>query len=196
MQELIKRFLDEGLSRRGLIKKLGALGIGISQARSLLEAFQASEAAGQGLPVPGSTTVKGTGGELLMAQAKAAGAEYLFSNPGSFETGIFDAQITSGVPLIMGLHEGIVISLADGYHREAETGVCEIHVVAGTAQARASYTTPAATARQWWSPPDCSTTRSGATRVNWRRGPGTTRKKSHGSSRRSAGRRARPRVCR
>ena len=53
MQELIKRFLDQGLSRRGLIKKLGALGIGISQARSLLEAFQASEAAGQGLPVPG-----------------------------------------------------------------------------------------------------------------------------------------------
>jgi benzoylformate decarboxylase len=137
MQELIKRFLDEGLSRRGLIKKLGALGIGISQAHTLLEAFQASEAAGQGLPVPGSTTVKGTGGELLMAQAKAAGAEYLFSNPGSFETGIFDAQITSGVPLIMGLHEGIVISLADGYHRASlKPAFVNIHVVAGTAQAQ------------------------------------------------------------
>src|SRR5947207_5795154 len=117
MQHLVKRFLDEGLSRRGLIQKLSALGIGIVQARSLLEAFQISEDAGKGLPVPGSTTIKGTGGELLMAQAKAAGAEYLFSNPGSFETGLYDAQITSGVPLIMGLHEGIVISLADGYHR-------------------------------------------------------------------------------
>ena len=137
MQELVKRFLDEGLSRRGLIQKLSALGIGLAQARSLLEAFQASEEAGKGLPVPGSTTVKGTGGELLMAQAKAAGSEYLFSNPGSFETGLFDAQITSGVPLIMGLHEGIVISLADGYHRASlKPAFVNIHVVAGTAQAQ------------------------------------------------------------
>ena len=88
MQRLVKRFLDEGLSRRGLIRRLGALGIGISQARSLLEAFDVSEEAGKGLPTPGSTIVKGTGGDLLMAQAKAAGSEYLFSNPGSFETGI------------------------------------------------------------------------------------------------------------
>lgn len=43
MQHLIKRFLDEGLSRRGLIQKLTALGIGIAQATSLLEAFQISE---------------------------------------------------------------------------------------------------------------------------------------------------------
>ena len=40
MQELVKRFLDEGLSRRGLIHKLGALGIGLAQAQSLLEAFR------------------------------------------------------------------------------------------------------------------------------------------------------------
>src|SRR5215510_13676957 len=136
MQELVKRFLDAGLSRRGLIQKLGALGIGLTQAKSMLDAFQTSEQAGKGLPVPGATTVKGTGGELLMAQAKAAGAEYLFSNPGSFETGIFDAQINSGVPLIMGLHEGIVISMADGYHRASlKPAFVNIHVVAGTAQA-------------------------------------------------------------
>jgi thiamine pyrophosphate-dependent acetolactate synthase large subunit-like protein len=136
MQELVKRFLDAGISRRGLIQKLGALGIGLAEATSMLQAFQTSEEAGKGLPVPGATTVKGTGGELLMAQAKAAGSEYLFSNPGSFETGLFDAQITSGVPLIMGLHEGIVISLADGYHRASlKPAFVNLHVVAGTAQA-------------------------------------------------------------
>jgi hypothetical protein len=80
MQQLVKRFLDQGLSRRGLIQKLSALGIGLAQAQSLMEALQTSEDAGQGLPVPGSTTVKGTGGELLMAQVKAAGSEYLFCN--------------------------------------------------------------------------------------------------------------------
>src|SRR5947207_15554278 len=115
MQHLIHRFLDGRLTRRSLVRSLTALGL--AQTRSLLDALQTSEQAGEGLPVPGSTTVKGTGGELLMAQAKAAGSEYLFCNPGSFETGLYDAQITSGVPLIMGLHEGIVISLADGYHR-------------------------------------------------------------------------------
>jgi len=94
MQQLIKRFLDEGLTRRGLVQKLSALGIGLTQAQSILEGFQTSEDAGKGLPVPGSTTVKGTGGELLMAQVKAAGSEYVFSNPGSFETGLYDAQLT------------------------------------------------------------------------------------------------------
>jgi len=136
MQELVKRFLDDGLSRRGLIRKLSTMGIGLAQAQGLLQSFQASEDAGKGLPVPGATTMKGTGGELLMAQAKAAGAEYLFSNPGSFETGLFDAQITAGVPLIMGLHEGIVIAMADGYHRASlKPAFVNVHVVAGTAQA-------------------------------------------------------------
>jgi len=73
MRELIKSFLDEGLSRRGLIQKLGALGIGLAQAQGLLQAFQDSEDAGKGLAVPGSSTLKGTGGELVMAQAQAAG---------------------------------------------------------------------------------------------------------------------------
>src|ERR1044071_2122793 len=137
MQQLVKRLLDEGISRRGLIRKLSALGIGLAEAQSFLEGFQASEDAGKGLPVPGSTMMKGTGGELLMAQAKAAGAEYLFCNPGSFETGLYDAQIGSGVPLIMGLHEGIVISMADGYHRASlKPAFVNIHVVAGTAQAQ------------------------------------------------------------
>ncbi len=136
MQQLVKRFLDEGLSRRGLIRKLSALGIGLAQAQSLLDAFQISEDAGKGLPAPGSTMAKGTGGELLMAQAKAAGSEYLFCNPGSFEVGLYDAQVTSGVPLIMGLHEGIVIAMADGYHRASlKPAFVNIHVVAGTAQA-------------------------------------------------------------
>ncbi|MBI3695610.1 MAG: thiamine pyrophosphate-binding protein [Acidobacteria bacterium] len=81
--------------------------------------------------------MEGTGGELVMAQAKAAGAEYLFTNPGSFEVGLFDAQIdTPGVQLIMGLHEGIVISMADGYHRvSGKPAFVNVHVIAGTAQA-------------------------------------------------------------
>jgi thiamine pyrophosphate-dependent acetolactate synthase large subunit-like protein len=117
------------------MRKLSGLGVSLAGAQSIVESLQASEEAGKGLPVPGSTTMTGTGGELVMAQAKAAGAEYLFTNPGSFEVGFFDAQPTSGIPLIMGLHEGIVISMADGYHRvSGKPAFVNVHVIAGTAQ--------------------------------------------------------------
>jgi benzoylformate decarboxylase len=136
MQQLVQRFFDETLSRRGLVRKLTGIGISLAGAQSILQSFQESEDAGRGLPVPGSTPMRGTGGELVMAQAKAAGSQYLFTNPGSFEVGLFDAQPGSGIPLIMGLHEGIVISMADGYHRTSgKPAFVNIHVIAGTAQA-------------------------------------------------------------
>lgn len=136
MQEFVQRFLEEGLSRRDLIQKLSGLGMSLAAAQSIAQNLEVSEEAGKGLPVPGSTTMRGTGGELVMAQAKAAGSEYLFTNPGSFEVGFFDAQPSSGIPLIMGLHEGIVISMADGYHRVSlKPSFVNIHVIAGTAQA-------------------------------------------------------------
>jgi benzoylformate decarboxylase len=79
----------------------------------------------------------GSGGELVIAQAKAAGAEYLFANPGSMEVGFYDALIDApGMHLIMGLHEGIVISMADGYHHvSGKPAFVNLHVAAGTAQA-------------------------------------------------------------
>jgi benzoylformate decarboxylase len=136
VQHLVQRFLDEGITRRGLMRKLSALGMTAAAAQSVVQSLKASEDAGKGLPVPGSQTMTGSGGETVMAQAKAAGSEYLFTNPGSFEVGIFDAQVTSGVPLIMGLHEGLVIAMADGYHRTSlKPAFVNIHVVAGTAQA-------------------------------------------------------------
>jgi benzoylformate decarboxylase len=136
MQALVQRFLEEGFSRRRMLRTLSGLGISAAAAQTILEPLRASEEAGQGLAVPGSTTLRGTGGELVMAQAKAAGSEYLFTNPGSFEVGFFDAQPGSGIPLIMGLHEGIVISMADGYHRTSlKPAFVNIHVIAGTAQA-------------------------------------------------------------
>ena len=73
---------------------------------------------------------------MVVAQAKAAGVEYLFTNPGSYEVGFFDALVdTPGLQLIMGLHEGIVISMADGYHKvSGKPAFVNVHVIAGTAQ--------------------------------------------------------------
>ena len=52
-------------------------------------------------------TITGTGGMLLLQTLKDAGVEYLFTNPGSAETGIFAAIAEDGDQrLVMGKHEG------------------------------------------------------------------------------------------
>ena len=135
MQQLIKRFLDKEFILRGLSRELASVGLTAAAAQSLLETLDATETAESSLSVPGTRELTGSGGELVTEQAKAAGSEYLFTNPGSFEVGLFDAQITSGVPLIIGLHEGIVAAMADGYHRASlKPAFVNVHVIAGTAQ--------------------------------------------------------------
>ena len=49
---------------------------------------------------------------------------------------VFDAVIDNpGIQLIMGLHEGIVIAMADGYHKvSGKPAFVNVHVIAGTAQ--------------------------------------------------------------
>lgn len=78
----------------------------------------------------------GTGGELLVAQIRAAGVRYIFTNPGSLEAGFFDALVDAPeLPVIMGLHEGIVIAMADGYAKATgDVAFVNVHTIAGTAQ--------------------------------------------------------------
>jgi thiamine pyrophosphate-dependent acetolactate synthase large subunit-like protein len=136
MQQLIRRYLDRDLGRRGFIEGLAGMGFTLAAAKAFLEPLDASERAAVHPDAAAATTIEGTGGDLVVAQAKAAGAEYLFTNPGSFEVGFYDAFTdTPGMQLIMGLHEGIVISMADGYHRVSrKPAFVNVHVVAGTAQ--------------------------------------------------------------
>ncbi|MBI1790033.1 MAG: thiamine pyrophosphate-binding protein [Acidobacteria bacterium] len=136
MQELVRGYLDRALSRRGFVEGLSRLGFTAAAAQAILKPLVASETAAARADAPGGFSAQGTGGELVVQQAKAAGVEYLFTNPGSFEVGFFDAFVdTPGMQLIMGLHEGIVISMADGYHRvSGKPGFVNVHVIAGTAQ--------------------------------------------------------------
>lgn len=138
MRELVKRYFEQSLSRRGFARGMANLGFTAAAAKAVLGDLDAAEPAP---PVRGSETggamMEGTGGELVVAQAKAAGAAYLFTNPGSYEVGIFDALVDEpGMHMIMGLHEGVVIAMADGYHRVSlKPALVNVHVIAGTAQA-------------------------------------------------------------
>jgi benzoylformate decarboxylase len=137
MRTIVSQYLDHGLSRRGFLKRMTALGFTAAAAEAVLEPLEASERAGEtALGALDAVSVEGTGAELVVAQAKAAGARYLFTNPGSVEAPFFDAfSDTSGMQLIMGLHEGVVTSMADGYYKATlEPVFVNVHVVAGTAQ--------------------------------------------------------------
>ena len=85
MNRLVHGYLEHRISRRAFGRSLAALGITAAGVRSIC---QASEAVAQGTGT-GARQFTGTGGELMVAQMKAAGVRYLFTNPGSFEVGFF-----------------------------------------------------------------------------------------------------------
>lgn len=131
MRGLVDGFIGQRLSRRAFVQSLGAIGVSSAGIAATLRSAEAVSTGSAGM----GQEIRGTGGELMVEQMKAAGVEYLFTNPGSFEVGLFDAFLDQPMQLIMGLHEGIVISMADGYNKvTGEPGFVNVHVIAGTAQ--------------------------------------------------------------
>ena len=81
-------------------------------------------------------TISGTGGMILVKMLKECGVEYLFTNPGSAETGLFAAVAEDGdLRIAMAKHEGLVSAMADGYYRTSgKVGVAIAHVTGGSLQ--------------------------------------------------------------
>ena len=133
MRQLVEQFLGSRISRRTFVQALAGLGVSAAGVESVVHAAEASV---KGAAPGTGWTVNGTGGDLMVAQMQAAGVKFVFTNPGSFEVGFFDAFLNQPMQLIVGLHEGLVISMADGYHKiSGEPAFVNIHVIAGTAQA-------------------------------------------------------------
>jgi benzoylformate decarboxylase len=136
MRELLGEYLDGHLTRRGFLQSLVAAGFTASAARSVVRAAEIGGSEHSSDTAPGSYRIHGTAGDLLAEQIKAAGTKYIFTNPGSVEVAFFDA-LTDRPELfiIMGLHEGVVLSMADGYHKVSQKpAVVNVHAVAGTGQ--------------------------------------------------------------
>jgi len=133
MRALIRDYYDGRLSRRDFVGRLVAAGLTAAAARSVVEAADLGSLPGT---PPASTVFSGTGGELLVEQVKAAGSRYLFTNPGSLEVAFFDALIDRPeLELVVGLHEGIVIAMADAYHKVSrQPAFVNVHAAVGTAQ--------------------------------------------------------------
>ncbi len=139
MRDLLRDYYDGRLSRRAFFGRLVATGLTASAARSIIEAA----GAGGGLepqvaaaPPASVQAFSGTGGELLVEQVKAAGTRYVFTNPGSTEVGFFDALTDRPeLEVVVGLHEGIVVGMADAYQKiSRQPTFVNVHAAVGTAQ--------------------------------------------------------------
>jgi len=118
MRDLVKQYLDHGISRRQLMKGLGALGFSTMAARSMVRALAPVSADAAEVPATAMRQVQGTGGKLFVEQLKAAGVKYLFFNPSTGDAPIYDALADDPmVQLIKGVQEGAVVAMADGYAR-------------------------------------------------------------------------------
>ncbi len=121
MKDLIKQYLDDGLSRRQLMSGLSALGLSTVAAKAVAQSLAPAASA----PASAMREVHGSGGALFVAQLKAAGVQHIFFNPSTGDYPIFDALVDEpGITLIKGVHEGAVVAMADGYARASgRTGV-------------------------------------------------------------------------
>jgi len=119
MKDLIKQYLDHGVSRRNFLTSLGTLGLTASAADAMansLAPFVAQDPSTEATPREGMRMVRGTGGALLVAQLKAAGVRHLFCNPSGGVGPFFDALVDEpDMHVIKALEEGALGAMADGY---------------------------------------------------------------------------------
>ena len=119
MKELIKQYLDRGISRRRLVSGLSAMGMSTVAARAVAQNLAPLSQAPAPGPAPAAIReVSGNGGKLFVEQLRAAGVEYIFFNPSTGDHPIFDALVdVPDIHVIKGIQEGAVVAMADGYAR-------------------------------------------------------------------------------
>lgn len=117
MKDLIKQYLDSGVSRRSFLSGLGTLGVSAAAAEAMagsLAPFMAQQG-GADAP-PWLQPMRAPGGALLVAQLKAAGIRHVFVNPHGASGTFFDALVDEpDIHIIKALEEGALGAMCDGY---------------------------------------------------------------------------------
>jgi benzoylformate decarboxylase len=112
MRELVKQYLDAGLSRRDFGKALIAFGMTSAAANSIVAAVaEVTEP-----DVAAGVKFTGTGAEVLVETLRAANVEYLFCTTATGMSSLFDALSSRmDVNLILSIAESQATSMAHGY---------------------------------------------------------------------------------
>ena len=115
MRNLVKDYLDLGLSRRGFLKAMAAAGFTMAAAESVLKSMTPvahPQTAGKEYLKP----FEGNGGALLAEQLLQTGTEYVFVGNGSGLGAFCDAVIERPkLKLVLATHEAHVVAMASGY---------------------------------------------------------------------------------
>jgi thiamine pyrophosphate-dependent acetolactate synthase large subunit-like protein len=119
VKDLIKQYLEQGISRRTLMRGLGAAGLTGGVAKSIIDSLTISPAMAQEATAAGKIRpMQGNGGMLYIQQLKAAGVKFVFCNPSTGDAPFYDALVdVPEIQLIKGIQEGAVVAMADGYAR-------------------------------------------------------------------------------
>jgi len=120
MRELVRSYLQNGLSRREFVKRMVQSGFSLVAANSVLASLPPAFGQGEANKEPKSytRTFRGMGGELLAEQLQDAGVEYLFLGNGTGVSPLCDAVVDRpSMKLILAVNEGVCVAMADGYSR-------------------------------------------------------------------------------
>ena len=118
MRELVRSYLESGLSRRGFIDRMVQSGFTLAAAQAVVGALTPALAQNENQHQSFTRPFRGTGGELLAEQLRAAGVEYLFLGNGSGISPLCDAAVDrADLKIILAVHEGLCVAMADGYSR-------------------------------------------------------------------------------
>lgn len=136
MKRAAKLLLDRRMSRRAFVSEVAGLGVAAASASRVAASLSAQTLPETGAS-PGRVVENVTGGELMAEFLLDWDVPYIFGLGGSEEVGFLDALVDRvALQYVHGLHEGSVMSMADGYARATgRTAFMNVHSVAGTAHA-------------------------------------------------------------
>jgi thiamine pyrophosphate-dependent acetolactate synthase large subunit-like protein len=131
MRQVARQFLDRKIGRRAFLSRFAEMGVAGAAASRI--AGSLAEAS----PSPGRIVENMTGGEVMAELPLEWNAPYVFGLGGSEDVGFLDALVDrTALHFVTGLHEGSVMSMADGYARASgEVPLVNLHSIAGAGYA-------------------------------------------------------------
>ncbi|TDI45566.1 MAG: thiamine pyrophosphate-binding protein [Acidobacteria bacterium] len=131
MKQSARLFLDKKIGRRAFMGQLAQVGVASAAASRVTRTLSAAT------EDPGRVVHGMTGGELMAEFLLDWKVPYVFGLGGSEEVGFLDALVDRlELQYVQSLHEGSVMSMADGYARASgEIPIVNLHSVAGAGYA-------------------------------------------------------------
>ena len=132
MREIARLLLDRRIGRRAFLSRVAQAGVAGAAASKVEGAL--AEASNE---APGRIVENMTGGEVMAELLLEWNVPCVFGLGGSEEVGFLDALVDrTALHFVTGLHEGSVMSMADGYARASRTvPLVMLHSIAGAGYA-------------------------------------------------------------